>query len=54
MIWRVVLDPRIPDGLAELRARWSLNDLVHAHHFLDQADAIAAAAQAAARARGGQ
>jgi hypothetical protein len=35
-----VLDARIPDGLAEIRASWSLNDLVHAHQFLDQLDAL--------------
>jgi hypothetical protein len=38
-MWRVVLDPRIPDGLADLRAHWTMPDLVHASEFLDQLDA---------------
>jgi hypothetical protein len=46
MIWRVVLDPRIPDGLHDIRARWTFRDIVHAHDLLDQLDA-----QAARRAR---
>jgi len=40
LIWRVVLDPRIPDGLAVVRASWSLTDLTHAHQLLDQLDAM--------------
>lgn len=38
-IWRVVLDSRIPDGLAQIRAGWCLDDLVAAHTFLDEFDA---------------
>lgn len=43
MIWRVVLDPRIPDGLADLRAHWTMTDLVHAADLLDQLDSRPAA-----------
>jgi hypothetical protein len=39
MLWRLVLDPRIPDGLADLRRSWSLTDVVHGHELLDQLDA---------------
>jgi len=47
------LDPRIPDGLTEIRANWSLTDVVHAHQFLDQLDVMAARQRAEAeRARG--
>lgn len=42
MIWRVVIDPRIPDGLADIRSGWTFTDLVHAHNLLDQLDAQAA------------
>lgn len=38
MVWRIVLDTRIPDGLADLRARWNLDDVVHATDLLDQLD----------------
>jgi hypothetical protein len=37
-----VLDPRIPDGLTDIRASWCLDDLMHAHDLLDQLDAIEA------------
>lgn len=40
LLWRIVLDPRIPDGLADVR-RWTLDDVVHGHEFLDQLDALA-------------
>jgi hypothetical protein len=49
MVWRVVLDPRIPDGLADLRAAWTLDDLVHATDLLDQLDEREAKQRAHAR-----
>lgn len=42
LMWRIVLDPRVPDGLADLRTSWCLDDLVHAAEFLDQLDEHAA------------
>lgn len=50
MLWRIVLDERIPDGLADIRAAWTLDDVVHATDFLDQLDTLAAR-DAAERAR---
>ena len=47
MIWRVVLDARIPDGLTDIREGWTLDDLCHAHDLLDELDA----AEARQRAR---
>lgn len=38
MVWRIVLDTRIPDGLADLRRHWTLDDVVHATDLLDQLD----------------
>ena len=38
MIWRIVLDPRVPDGLAAMRAAWCLDDIVHCSDLLDQLD----------------
>ena len=38
MVWRIVLDTRIPDGLADLRRSWTLDDVVHATDLLDQLD----------------
>lgn len=38
---RVVVDPRIPDGLAAVRS-WSYADLYHAHLALDALDTIEA------------
>jgi hypothetical protein len=47
-----VLDARIPDGLTEIRAVWTLDDLVHAHDFLDELDAAEARARSSAKDRG--
>jgi hypothetical protein len=33
------LDARIPDGLTAIRQGWFLEDILHAHELLDQADA---------------
>jgi hypothetical protein len=43
-----VLDPRIPDGLTDIREGWSLDDVVHGHEFLDELDVAEARARAAA------
>jgi hypothetical protein len=45
-----VLDTRIPDGLRDIRAGWSLDDICHAHDFLDELDRARARQEAAARA----
>ena len=37
--WRIVLHPKIPDGLIDLR-RWSLPDLLAAHLALDAVEQI--------------
>jgi hypothetical protein len=47
-----VLDPRIPDGLTAIREGWTLDDLAHAHDFLDQLDAAEARARDAAKVSG--
>jgi hypothetical protein len=39
LIWRVVLHPRIPDGLGEVQ-RWTLPDLLAAHVALDTIEEI--------------
>lgn len=38
LLWRLVLDPRIPDGLADIRRSWSMTDVIHGHELLDQLD----------------
>jgi hypothetical protein len=48
-----VLDPRIPDGLTSVR-RWSFDDVIHAHEFLDELDAADARAEARAPDGGGR
>jgi hypothetical protein len=42
-----VLDARIPDGLTQIRASWTLDDLVQAHELLDELDVAEAHARAA-------
>lgn len=37
LTWRAVLDPRIPDGLADVRYRWRFADL---HDYLIARDAV--------------
>jgi hypothetical protein len=50
-----VLDPRIPDGLTQIRQGWTLDDVCHAHSFLDELDAAEARAESRARdAAGGR
>jgi len=44
-----VLDARIPDGLTDLRQGWTLDDVTHAHDFLDELDAAEARASSAAK-----
>lgn len=46
-----MLDARIPDGLAQIRASWTLDDLVHAHELLDELDVHAARDRAEAEAK---
>jgi hypothetical protein len=46
------LDPRIPDGLTDIRARWTLDDVVVAHQYLDQMDAVEAKRRAKLNANG--
>jgi hypothetical protein len=43
-----VLDPRIPDGLTDIR-RWTLDDICIAHSFLDECDGAEARAESRAR-----
>jgi len=38
MIYRIVMDPRHPAGLAEISDRWDVGDLVTAHAYLDALD----------------
>jgi len=45
-----VLDTRIPDGLSDIRQRWTLDDVCHAHDYLDELDRLRAQQEAAARA----
>ncbi len=40
LIWRIVTHERIPDGLVELRDRWTLGDLLTAHLALDAIEEI--------------
>lgn len=42
---RPVVDPRIPDGLADVRERWTLPDLLDTHQLLDALDDIEAIRQ---------
>lgn len=37
-IWRIVITPDIPAGLAEIRGTWSLIDVVDAHKIADMHD----------------
>lgn len=46
-----MLDARIPDGLTQIRQSWTLDDLVHAHEFFDELDALEVRREAAARER---
>lgn len=41
-VMRVVVDPRIPDGLADVTQRWTFADLLQAHFTLDALDRIEA------------
>ena len=34
-VWRVVLSSDVPDGLADIRQRWSFADVFEAHLALD-------------------
>ncbi len=38
--WRVIGDPRISDGLFEVRQRWRFVDLYEASLYLDAMDAV--------------
>lgn len=49
-----MLDGRIPDGLSAIRERWTLDDLCHAHDFLDELDAADARARDAQGQIGGR
>lgn len=40
LVWRVVLDPRIPDGFAQVHAAYDLDDLAHAVSLLEQMDRL--------------
>jgi hypothetical protein len=40
LIWRPVFADRIPDGLADVRQRWTLPDLLEAHLALDAAEIV--------------
>lgn len=44
-VWRIVVSPHIPDGLAELRARWSFADALEGHLVLDVIEAAEAEAR---------
>lgn len=44
-----MLDPRIPDGLTEIRQGWTLDDVCHAQDFLDELDGAEARAESLAR-----
>lgn len=39
-MWRVVLDPRIPDGFAQVHASWDLDDIAHAITLIEQLDVL--------------
>ncbi len=39
---RLALDQRLPDGLADVRQRWSFADTLEAHIALDALDEVAA------------
>jgi hypothetical protein len=49
-----VLDGRIPDGLTDIRGGWTLDDVTHAHDFLDELDHVEARARALAAQTGSQ
>lgn len=40
MIYRIVMDPRHPAGVAEIHGQWDVGDLIHAHVYLDAMDEI--------------
>lgn len=42
--WRIVVSADIPDGLADIRQRWSFADLLDAHIVLDTMEAARAVA----------
>ncbi len=52
LVWRIVLDPRIPDGFAQVHAAWDLDDVAHAVSLLEQLDAVEARRNAKAASRG--
>jgi len=52
LVWRIVLDPRIPDGFAQVHAAYDLDDVAHAISLIEQLDAIDRR-RAAARGAGG-
>ncbi len=39
-MWRIVLDPRIPDGFADVHAAYDLDDVAHAITMLERLDAM--------------
>jgi hypothetical protein len=45
-----VLDARIPDGLTAIRQTWCLQDILHAHDWLDEMDAAQARTEARVKA----
>lgn len=51
LVWRVVLSPHVPDGLAAVRRRWAFRDLVEAHAVLDVVEALTPAPDGGHRAR---
>lgn len=50
-LWRLVLAPEIPDGLADIRQRWSFADVFDAHVVLDTLEAIKPEPRTAGRRR---
>jgi hypothetical protein len=52
LVWRIVLDSRIPDGYADVHAAYDLDDVAHAVTFLDQLDAVERRRAAKAANRG--
>lgn len=44
------MDARIPDGLTAIRQSWSLQDILHAHDWLDEMDAAQARTEARLKA----
>jgi hypothetical protein len=49
-VWRLVTSERIPDGLVEIRRRWSCWDCIEGHIALDALDRLDEIARAEADA----